>query len=71
MFDKSGNLLDETIEYTVGMNSYVATTYRFDHRDPGITSSTTTAQALTGYLTEVKKVNYSGVQRTSVKKISQ
>ncbi|MEI6173060.1 MAG: bifunctional UDP-sugar hydrolase/5'-nucleotidase [Bacteroidota bacterium] len=63
MNDNTGKPLDQAREYTVAMNNYMAVTYKFDHRDPGSTSSLTTAEALTGYLDKVKKVNYSGVKR--------
>jgi 5'-nucleotidase / UDP-sugar diphosphatase len=66
MLDISGKPLDEDKEYTVGVNSYISASYKFDHRDPGTSTYTTSAQALIDYLGAVKKVNYSGVKRISV-----
>ncbi len=66
--DKSGNQPDLAKTYTVGLNSYIAASYKFAHADPGITNYITSAQALLDYLAEVKTVNYSGVVRVSVKK---
>jgi 2',3'-cyclic-nucleotide 2'-phosphodiesterase (5'-nucleotidase family) len=63
MKDLSGKLLDETRTYTVGLNSYISASYKFNHKDPGTTNYNTSAQTLLDYLGEVKKVNYSGVKR--------
>ena len=68
MKDLSGNLLDNQKAYTVGMNSYIAASYKFNHKDAGTTNFITTAQTLLDYLGEVKKVNYAGVKRVSGKK---
>lgn len=67
MLDRSGMPLSESKEYTVGVNSYISASYKFDHKDPGNTTYTTSAQALIEFLKEVKKVDYSGVKRTSVR----
>lgn len=67
MKDKSGNLLDSNKLYTVGVNSYIASSYKFSHADPGTTSYNTTAQTLLDYLGDVKNVNYAGVNRVSKK----
>jgi len=63
MKDNSGNLLDSAKKYTVGTNSYISASYKFDHEDPGTTNFNTSAQTLLDYLGDVKKVNYSGVKR--------
>ena len=68
MTDKSGNPLDPDKKYTVGMNSYIAASYKFDHSDPGTTNFETCSQTLTDFLTEVKSVNYEGVKRAHVRK---
>ncbi|MBK7212347.1 MAG: bifunctional metallophosphatase/5'-nucleotidase [Bacteroidales bacterium] len=65
MIDNSGQALLDGKEYTVGVNSYISATYKFNHRDSGTTSYSTTAQALIEYLGEVKKVNYTDVVRTA------
>ena len=67
MSDMNGITLKPDHEYTVGINSYIAASYKFEHRDPGSTSYLTSAQALIEYLKEVGQVNYSGVKRIFVK----
>ncbi len=66
--DRMGNPLDETKTYTVGVNSYISASYKFDHTDPGVTSFNTTAQTLLDFLGDVKKVSYAGERRASEKK---
>ncbi|MEI6060156.1 MAG: bifunctional UDP-sugar hydrolase/5'-nucleotidase [Bacteroidota bacterium] len=68
MKDMTGKLLDTSQTYTVGLNSYISASYKFNHIDPGTTNFNTSAQTLLDYLSEVKKVNYSGVRRVFVKK---
>jgi 5'-nucleotidase / UDP-sugar diphosphatase len=68
MKDKSGNLLDANKSYSVGVNSYISASYKFNHTDPGITNFNTTAQTLLSFLNDVKKVNYAGVKRAFEKK---
>lgn len=67
MTDLRGNPLDPGIEYTVGVNSYIAASYKFDHRDAGTSQYKTTAQTLIDYLAKEKNIRYSGVERTTVK----
>jgi 2',3'-cyclic-nucleotide 2'-phosphodiesterase (5'-nucleotidase family) len=66
MTDSYGKALDPLKEYTVGVNSYIASSYRFDHRDPGVSLYTTTAQTLIDFLKAKKSVNYSDVKRVYV-----
>lgn len=66
MFDLAGKPLDNSREYTVAMNNYMAVTYKFIHRDQGNTTDVTTAGALIHFLTDKKTVNYSGVRRAFV-----
>lgn len=68
ILDIKGQALVPDKEYTVGVNSYISATYKFDHRDSGNTSYSTTAQALIEYLKEVRTVDYSGVKRVEVQK---
>jgi len=68
MKDKAGNLLDANKTYTVGINSYISASYKFNHTDPGTTNYNTSAQTLLDYLNDVKKVNYAGTKRVFVKK---
>ncbi|MEI7663778.1 MAG: bifunctional UDP-sugar hydrolase/5'-nucleotidase [Bacteroidota bacterium] len=66
VFDKSGKALDPTHEYSVAMNNYIASAYKFDHKDPGTITKVNTNDALISYLREVKKVNYMGTKRATV-----
>jgi len=68
MKDQTGKMLDAAKTYLVGLNSYMAASYKFNHTDPGTTNYSTTAQTLLDYLSDVKKVNYTGVRRTSSEK---
>ena len=68
MKDMAGNPIDPAKTYTVGVNSYISASYKFNHTDPGTTNYNTTAQTLLDYLAEVKKVNYAGVKRVFEKK---
>ncbi|MCX6273482.1 MAG: bifunctional UDP-sugar hydrolase/5'-nucleotidase [Bacteroidetes bacterium] len=66
--DEKGKELDDKKLYSVGISNYVATTYTFDHHDTGESLNVTTDQLLIDYLKKMKKVSYSGINRTSVKK---
>ena len=63
MTDPSGKPLDPGREYLVAMNSYMAVSYTFDHRDAGSTSIKTSTNALIDYLEKAKTVNYKGFKR--------
>mgnify|MGYP000850244980 FL=1 len=64
-----GQPLDPAKTYKVGMNSYISASYTFDHADPGTVNYETTAQTLISYLQKVKKVDYQGTRRTTVRSI--
>lgn len=64
IIDYLGKPINPAKDYSVAVNSYMAASYRFDHHDPGTTAPQTTVQVLIDYLSDVKKVNYSGVKRT-------
>lgn len=66
MLEKSGKPLDPSKDYSVGINSYMASSYRFDHRDAGVSLYTTTAQTLIDFLKARKTVNYTSVKRADV-----
>ena len=54
--DMNGNPLDENKQYKVGMNSYIASSYRFDHADPGHEMTATSSDALIEYLKQQKEI---------------
>ncbi len=54
-------------KYNVGMNSYIASSYKFEHKDQGKSLYITTAENLINYLKVNKDLNYQGVKRAFVK----
>jgi len=56
MRDCGGQFLDENKTYTVGMNDYIGSTYKFTHRDPGKSLMVGVTDALLRYLKEGKEV---------------
>lgn len=58
-----GSLLDETKTYKVGLSSYIASAYTFDHTDEGQNAFITTAECLIDFLTFKEEINYTGVKR--------
>jgi 5'-nucleotidase len=48
--DTVGKLIDEGKTYKVGMNNYIASSYKFAHHDPGKSLQTIVAQTLIDYL---------------------
>lgn len=66
VLDRNGKALDPAKEYTVGVSSYLVSSYHFEHRDAGESLYTTTAQALIDFLKTKKVVDYTGVKRAFV-----
>jgi 2',3'-cyclic-nucleotide 2'-phosphodiesterase (5'-nucleotidase family) len=58
-----GSELDESKTYKVGLNSYIASAYTFDHTDEGKTSNVTSANCLIEFLENEEEIDYSGVKR--------
>ncbi|MCP4147340.1 MAG: bifunctional metallophosphatase/5'-nucleotidase [bacterium] len=48
--DNKGRLLDENKIYKIGMNNYIASSYKFRHSDPGKSFMTNAAQVIIDYL---------------------
>ena len=61
--DYNGRKLDESKTYKVGLSSYIASAYTFDHIDEGQNSNVTSANCLIDFLTDKEEINYSGVKR--------
>ena len=53
---KTGKLLDKNKKYKVGMNSYIASSYKFDHADEGKSLNIITAETLEEYIKQQKEV---------------
>ncbi len=62
-----GRKIKKCRQYNVGLSSYIASSYSFEHKDPGKSLFITTAQTLINYITNKKEVDYSGVKRAFVK----
>jgi len=60
---KSGQAISDAQIFTAGMNSYIMSSYSFDHTDPGESMYITTAQALINYIEQKKEIDYNGVVR--------
>jgi len=58
-----GTACDDNRVFATGLSSYIASSYEFDHSDPGKSLYITTAEALINYISEKKELNYSGVKR--------
>lgn len=54
--DEEGKLLDEGKTYKVGINNYIASSYKFSHQDPGKSLQTLIAETLIEYLQQRKNV---------------
>ncbi len=63
----NGKKLARCKKFNVGMNSYIASSYKFDHKDQGRSLYITTAENLINYLKNNKVINYQGVKRAFVK----
>lgn len=64
--DKQGNALHPDSTYTVGLNSYISSSYTFDHDDSGRSLNVTTANNLIDFIREKETINYSEVKRIFV-----
>lgn len=66
--DVNGKVLSYSSSYKVGLNSYIADSYKFDHKDPGTGTSTTTAENTIEFISSVKELDYNGCERISIVK---
>ncbi len=64
--DYAGNPIDETRTYSVGLNSFIASsaTYDFEHDDPGVSTYSTMAETIIEYIDNGGNLDYDGVVRT-------
>ena len=69
ILDKNGNKLNPDSTYQVGLNSYIASSYDFDHSDEGESLYVTTAQNLIDYIEQQGTVDYAGVKRVFVEQL--
>lgn len=59
----NGSKLDESKTYKVGLNSYIASAYTFNHADEGQNSFVSSSNCLIEFLENEKEINYSGTKR--------
>ena len=65
LINEKGESLDESKTYNVGLNSYVASVYKFSHKDSGRSLKTGVVDAIIQYLKQKRDLTiYSGIQRT-------
>jgi len=69
LLDSQGNDLNPDSTYQVGLNSYIASSYEFDHRDEGKSLYVTTAQNLIEYIEQEGSIDYAGVKRVFVEQV--
>lgn len=63
--DTNGNKLDESKTYRVGMNSFMVSTYKFDHQDPGTSLGITNAESLRKFL-EQNQIPEQDIKKTRI-----
>jgi 2',3'-cyclic-nucleotide 2'-phosphodiesterase (5'-nucleotidase family) len=61
ILDKNSVALNKSKKYAVGMNSYIYSTYKFAHKDDGITMNVNTADILIKYIENKQIIDYSKV----------
>ncbi|MCK5536441.1 MAG: 5'-nucleotidase C-terminal domain-containing protein, partial [Bacteroidales bacterium] len=66
--DYQGKELDKDKLYKVGMNDFILSFYKFEHKDQGQSFGVTTAEILISYIKKKRSINYKGVRRTFLKK---
>lgn len=64
----NGKKLKSNKLYNVGLNSYIASSYTFTHKDPGRSLFITSAQTLINYISTKKVIDYSNVKRAFINK---
>ena len=65
--DRNGKLLDGSKKYSVAINNYIASAYKFKKKDPGRSANITLAQVVTEYLKNCKAFpKYKKIHRTKI-----
>ncbi len=67
--DENDNTLHPDSTYSVGLNSYISSSYTFEHADSGRSVYATTAKNLIEYIREKETIDYSGVKRIFVEEV--
>ncbi len=67
LFMSDGTPLDMNKTYTVVMNNYMASVYKYEHKDPGIGLFMPTAESTIEYLRDLKRIpSYKNEKRTVI-----
>ena len=67
LFTTDGKPFDMDKMYSVVMNDYMASTYKYDHEDPGQGLFRPTAESTIDYLKKIKAIpSYRGIQRVKI-----
>lgn len=64
---EEGDSLHPDSTYTVGLNSYISDSYKFDHKDQGESMYVTTAENIISYIQKKGSIDYAGEERITVK----
>lgn len=66
-YTTDGKPLDIDLTYSVVMNNYMSSVYKFDHKEPGQGLFRTSAEATIDYLKELKNIpSYRGIKRVEI-----
>ena len=66
IMDLSGVELKHDRKYKVGMPSYIASAFKYEAEDPGLSLGITTAEVVIDYLSKIKNMDYSAEERIIV-----
>jgi 2',3'-cyclic-nucleotide 2'-phosphodiesterase (5'-nucleotidase family) len=64
---EEGETLHPDSTYTVGLNSYISDSYKFEHKDQGESMYVTTAENIINYIQQKGTIDYAGIDRITVK----
>lgn len=59
----NGKKIKQCKKINVGLNSYIASSYKFDHKDSGRSLFVTTAETLINYIKDKPEIEYNNVKR--------
>jgi 2',3'-cyclic-nucleotide 2'-phosphodiesterase (5'-nucleotidase family) len=62
ILDKNGIALNKSKKYAVGMNSYMYSTSKFAHKDPGISMNVNSADVLIKYIENKQTLDYGKIE---------
>jgi hypothetical protein len=66
LYHSNGTILDEKKVYTVALNSYVASSYKFSKTGDVAGTGISTTDALLTLLSKIKAFNYSGMPSSTI-----